>query len=142
MADHARKTIRTAVKDLLVGKTDAEDRVFTSREVPWQTTEFPGIAVYALEESSEAALGSTEPKVLERTLQLAVLVVQSLTEGIDDELDRLALQVETAMHAAPTFGVAAVIDSVLTSTAIEIAEEGRRAVGVMRLTYAVRYQSE
>lgn len=140
MGTHQRQAIREAVVAQLRGKTGAEDRVFTTRAVPWKKTELPGIAVYTLEEAVGSA--RTLPRELVRTLTLAVLGVVS--DGVDagntdDQLDALALEIESAMHADPTFGGSPAEDSMLTSTAIEVTEDQGRPLGVVRLTYEVRY---
>lgn len=148
MALHQRQTIREAVVAQLVNKTDAAERVFATRQVPWQRTELPGISVYALEEEVDAGasllppFGSGEARILSRNLQLAVVAIVSLTEKVDDALDAIALEIETAIDAAPSFGVAAVKDSVLAATEIEIVEEATRPVGVVRLTYNVEYHTQ
>ena len=142
-ATHKRQDVRYAVAGLLEFHTRAGERVFRSREIPWRKVELPALAVYTLEETSDAGLGGGDPRVLERDLQLGVLLVVSLTEAVDDELDAFALEVEQLMHADPTFGLTGVVaDSVLTSTVIEIAEEAGRPIGAMRLTYAVRYLTD
>lgn len=136
---HQRQVIRQAVKDRLVAaNTAAQDRVFTTREVPWKRIELPGIAVYAVEETVEDH--RTLPRELARTLTLAIVGVTSLTEDVDNALDDLAEQIETAIHADPSFGLEADgVDAFLASTQIEVVEEQGRPMGAVRLTYAVRY---
>lgn len=131
---HQRQVIRQAVVAQLVDKTDADDRVFPTREVPWKRTELPGISVYTLEETV-----STEivPEAA-RTLQLAVVGVVALTEAVDDALDDLALQVERAICADRSLGGTALVTR-LTGTRIEVAEEGGRALGVVRCLFDVMY---
>jgi len=131
-----RQEIRHAVVKLLENKTSAQERVFATREAPWRNVELPGIAVYSLEEQAPRA--AYEPIVSDRNLTIAVLLVVKLSDGVDDALDAMALQVESVMRADPTFGGAAMA-SRYTGCQIEVAAEQERPVGVMRMTYEARY---
>lgn len=131
-----RRAIREAVVALLKNKTGAQDRVFETREVAWRRTELPGIAVYTLEE--QASSPGYEPKLSDRNLTLAVLLVVKLSEDVDDSLDALSVEVETLLRADPTFGGKAMA-SRYTGCQIEIAAEQERPLGVMRMTFEVRY---
>ena len=139
MSTHARQTIREAVAAALAHKTDAQDRVFPSRKDPWRKAELPGISVDALEESVIREQ-STLSGALARVLTVSVTAVVSLEERDGNELDSVALQVETAMHADPTFG-GAVLSSILTSTNLDLSDAEGRPVGAVRLTYDVRYHT-
>lgn len=139
---HPRQAIRERVRDLLKFKTSAEDRVFTSREVPWRKIDLPGIAIYSLEETSEPAFSNTEPRIFERIVSLAVVGVVMVSEDVDDRIDALALEIESVVNADPALGLSTVVDSYLAATAVEIAEEQGRPVGAVRLTYTVKYQSD
>jgi hypothetical protein len=138
MAVHPRETIRKAVVALLVAaRTDAGDSVFPTREVPWRNVELPGIAVYTIEESSQSIHVDSE---LARHVVLAIHAVARLTEGVDDALDAISLQIERAMAADPTIGGAAVL-SHLAGTEITVDESTARPVGAIRLAYEVRYHT-
>jgi hypothetical protein len=126
---HARQAIREAVVAALVDKTAALDRVFKTREVPWRKIELPGISVYALEEEKPDA---------KRMVKLGVVAVVSLSEKVDDALDDLALEIETAMATDITFGGKA-LASKYTGMAVEITEDQGLPVGAMRLTYEAWY---
>jgi hypothetical protein len=133
---HPRHQIREAVVAQLLGATAAEERVFPTRFVPWKKLALPGIAVYALEETVEAV--RTLPRELVRSLRIEVLAVVSGTEQVDDAVDALALEIETALHADPSFGGTAE-DSLLSSTQIGTDEDQGRPLGAARLVYDVRY---
>ncbi len=135
---HPRQVIRRAVVDLLVAaRTGAEDRVFPTREAPWRSIELPGIAVYSIEENSQRQTRDSE---LERHLILAIHAVDRLSEGIDDSLDALSLQIEKAMAADQTLGGLAV-SSYLAGSEISVDESTSRPVGAIRLAYEVRYHT-
>ena len=137
MANHPRQTIREAVVAILIAaETDAGPAVYPTREAPWRNIELPGIAVYSLEEASQRMTGGD----LDRTVLLAVHAVVRLSEGVDDALDQLALQVEKAMAVDPTLGGLALV-SHLGGTEISVDETTQRPVGAIRLAYEVRYHT-
>lgn len=146
MASHPRQQIRKAVCAALMQKTDAQDRVYSTREIPWRTTDLPGIAVYTLSETSAVDLASdAHPLVLRRKLSLSILCLVTLTSAkgeynVDDEMDKLSAQVEASMEKDPSFGLPdeMAVDSVLTQTEMEVQEEGR-SLGAVRLTYEFTY---
>jgi hypothetical protein len=142
MADpiHQRKAIRDAVVTALVAAaTSAGSRVFPTRVVPWRKTELPAVSVYALDEKSDDQ--QTAPRWLKRTMTLSVEAVVRQGANVDDALDALALELEAAMHADPTFGDVCG-DSTLTGTELEVLEQGDQLFGLLRLTYSVTYDTD
>lgn len=138
MSVHPRRSIREAVVQILKdAQTLAGSNVYPSREVPWRTIELPGIAVYALEESSAPlSVGGN----LDRRVVVAVHAVARLSEGVDDEVDQLALEVERALAADPSL-LGTALFSFLTATEIAVDESTSRPVGSVRLAYEVRYHT-
>jgi hypothetical protein len=135
-ATHERQQIREAIAAALVGKTAAGARVFETRILPLRMPELPAVAVYSLSESSDDQ--QTAPRELKRRIDFAVEAAVKQGTNIDDALDAIALQVETAMDADPTFGGLA-SDSMLVGTQLDVVEEGDRMMGVAVLRYAVTY---
>jgi hypothetical protein len=95
---HARETIRNAAVALLTGLSTTGARVYKDRlqSRPLETSELPCILVTT---GGETVEGSTvhAPAVIQRELELQVIgVVRALT-GLDDTLDDIALEVETAL---------------------------------------------
>lgn len=136
---HQRQLIRHAVQAQLAGQTAALTRVLRMKRTPWKANQLPGISVYTLEESVDQA--RTLPRELDRTLQLKVEGALVLTDDIDDALDALALEIENAIHADPTFGETAE-DSYLAATDIVIDAAAEQPVGSVILTYNVRYYTQ
>ena len=137
---HQRTTIRQAVAALLSGETAAETRVYTTRVRPYRKGDLPAISVYTLEETVSADGSATAPRELERDLQLVIEAWVSPSETVDDDLDDLALEIETAMHADPYLG-GAVGDSMLAATTLGVLEDGDGIMGVATLTYDVIYRT-
>lgn len=138
---HRRQQIREAVAAALVAAgTVAGDRVYTTRMWPYRRAQLPALAVYSLEEPVDPESRATSPRRLTRNLQLAVEGAVEATEGVDDDLDDLALEVERAMHADDTLGGLAG-DVLLSSTELAVLEEGAKPVGLVRLVYEVTYNT-
>ena len=135
-----RKAIRHAVRDLLDGATDAEERVFASRILPARRQELPLIAVYTLDESVDSESLNTAPRELTRNLSLVIEAWVSPGDAPDDRMDDFAQQIEDVMHADPYIG-GAVGESILESVETELLEEGDRMMGLVVLTYAVVYRT-
>ncbi len=135
---HPRRDIRAAVADLLTNATAAGARVFRTRTTPYRRLESPAISVYTRSESVDPASKSTAPRELTRTLMLAVEVAVKMGGAVDDTLDDIAIAIERAIDADPTFG-GVCSDSILSSTDIGVDEAGDKPIGMMVLTYAVTY---
>lgn len=123
----------------LTNRTAAGTRVFPSRLAPLRMSQLPALSVYVDDESVDTqASASTAPRELARSAQVAIECAVSATANVDDALDDLAYEVETAMHADPGLdGTAG--DAILLSTALGLTNEGDRPLGVVRLVYQVTY---
>ncbi|MBU1594262.1 MAG: hypothetical protein KKA55_01850 [Proteobacteria bacterium] len=138
VAKHPRQLIREAVVELLTGATDAGARVWASRMRHVSSRDLPAIGVYTTEESSP--LADVSPRKYERTVTVAVDCMVEADESVDDALDALAMQVETALMADPTLGGAA-LDSALMRTSIGLVGEGRTQAGCATLEFEADYET-
>lgn len=123
---HARQTIREAAATLLTGLTSTGSRVFQSRIVP-QTT-LPCLLV--MTDAEEIAPGAFE-KQLDRRLTLTVVGVAKAGATIDDNLDTIAAEVETALGSDYRYE--------LTGIDVDFDETLEKPAGRIALTYAYRY---
>jgi hypothetical protein len=137
---HPRQAIREAIKAALLNHTAAGARVFETRMLPAKRLELPAITVYTLEEPVDPASGSTAPRELTRNAQIAIEAAVKQGENVDDAMDDIALEIERAMHADETFGDVCA-NSILASTAMDVAEVGDQPIGVVILTYSVTYRT-
>ena len=136
-AIHQRKVIRDAVAAALVAaNTTVGTRVFKTQTVPWRQQKLPAVGIGILSETSEDQ--GSAPRQLTRTADLTIVGVLDASGQVDDALDALALEIERAMHADPTFGDVC-NDSRLTGTELAIDEDGSKSIGFLRLTYQVTY---
>jgi hypothetical protein len=138
---HQRTVIRAAFVEALKDKTRAEERVVSTRVWPWKEKDLPAIAVYTLTESVDPASRATAPRELERNVDVAIEAVVQLSDGVDDELDAFAVEIERAVDAilSETAPDQVLSDVLLQSTELAIATEGEQSVGLVRLVYDVRY---
>lgn len=121
-------------------RTVAADRVFTSRTLRLFRKDLPAILIYA---RSEDAVGDTvsdgSTAFTVRNLRLAVEGIVEAEEGIDDRLDELAEQIETAIDGFDIPGLeTARID--YAGTEIQVDTDAETPFGGVRLTYTVRYR--
>lgn len=138
---HPRQLIRQAVRNLLLNQTAAGTNVVTTRVLPYRKEDLPAISVYTLEEEVDPDSVNTGPRELERQLVLEIAGWVKYGAGMDDAQDDLALEIETAMHADPTFGGTAA-ESVLAGTVMSIkGESSDSLLGLVTLTYQVTYRT-
>lgn len=136
---HARQLIRKAVQAALIAEnTAAGTRVFSTRMVPWETTDLPAVAIYTLNEPIDAESRNNSPRKLWRNLELKIEAQVIADANVEDVIDDLAVQLERAMNRDYTFGQTA-SDSILTNTEVNVEVIGERPVGVLELTYDVVY---
>ena len=137
MADHVRKQIRDYIAALLEDLTTTETRVFTNRVRAMKKKDLPGLIIYTVEEDSDpGAVGGH----LNRTLDLAVEAYVKTSETIDDDLDTIAAEVETAIASDPTLGGLAQ-DVLYASSELFLDGEGDKKTGVIRMIFQVGYRT-
>ena len=123
---HARTQIREACAARLLGLATTGDRVKQSRM-------HPAIALPCLlvttndEEVSPGTVGG----LYQRTVLLVVRGYAKGSETLDDTLDQIALEVETALSAEPR--------AELDKVEIDYDESLEKPVGSISLTYRVTY---
>lgn len=145
---HARQQIRDAAVTLLTGLATTGANVFPSRTLAVPADKRPALLVYTTEEESEPLTMGADP-ALER---LAVLMVVGLADAaadpstgsgqnIEDLLDDIAGEVETAFGADPQLG-GLVKDLFLSETSKGLTGEGEQEQGMIRMTFDVEYHTK
>lgn len=140
---HYRQTIRNAVVDILDGLETTEDRVFATRTAPLASDKLPALCIYTVSETSEPHRIGSSRAVL-RKLSLVVEGVAEVNETLDDTLDDIAAEVETAIGADTTLGLSSgVYDCTLDSTQIAIrgGAESKKETGSVVMTFTVNYRT-
>lgn len=139
---HERTAIRDAVvAQLIAGSTSAGARVYGSRLKPLVEAELPAVLVYTDSESVDPASANSSPRWLRRTVELTVEGVVRVAEGLQTELDDLALEIETAMDSDLEFGQTA-FSSTLAGTEVGMKMDGNQPMGMVRLVYNVVYETD
>lgn len=124
---HARQTIREAAATLLTNLTTTGSRVFQSRMAPQET--LPALLVTT---NDEEIVPGTIGNIIERRLDLHVTGYAKQSSTVDDTLDTIAAEVETAMS---TF----TYRNELKSIAVDFDEHLEKPVGMIRLSFLVTY---
>lgn len=138
MAYHVRRQIREAIATAVTGLAATGARVYQSRVYPVESGSLPCLLVYSNNEASEPA--TIHPtRLIERTLTVELVAVAKATSDLDDTLDEICKQIETAL-AMPVAGLATLAKEIhLQETAYELAGTAEKPTGTARLTYAVAY---
>lgn len=135
---HARSTIRDAFVTALAGLTTTGARVYKSRLYPLDNDNLPGLTVFVTSEE----VGEDEGKIARiqhRSCEVVVKGYDKLIAGLDDQLDTIAAEVESAVFNATVPGSIA-LDLVNTESDIETGTE--KPVGEITLTFRVQYLTE
>lgn len=148
MADHLRKQIRDAVKDGLTGLATTGARVFVGRTRALPADHAPTLLIYTREETSRPDANGLPPPI-ERTLQLFIEGRVSTPDPPDDDLDRIAAEIEAGMSALvqwtpPLKFLGGLVRRVRYNgsiTVVEGGEDGARHLGGIRLEYTVTYRT-
>ncbi len=136
MADHLHKQIRTAVVTRLTGLTTSGSRVYANRLQPLPDALSPTLLITLDEERAEG-LTMHAPQMQERTLSVVVSAVAKASASLDDTLDLMSKEVETALAAGITVG-SSTLDVFYTGMTFED-EQGDKPVGVKRMTFSITY---
>lgn len=125
---HARQQIREAIATRVTGLTTCGTRVFQSRMVPQETLPCLLVATND-EEINPGTIGS----VYERFLTVSIRGLAKVTSTLDDTLDTIAAEVETAM--------AAEYWAELTAINVDFDETLDKPAGRIELLYRVTYRT-
>lgn len=136
---HVRTQIRTAVKNRLLGLYTTGQNVHMMRV--YSVEDIPALLIYVNSEISELDNKKGRPVDLRRTMDLTIEGLAGTAEQtLNDTLDRISSEVETAMMSDLTFGGLAQ-RSRLTGTEFGFTPEGEKQHGMVRLTYRVEYRT-
>ena len=135
MPTHVRRQIREAAASVLAALSTTGTRVSQSRMRPRADAALPALLIETNEESiSPHSIGAQ----LQRDLTLTVRGVAKATSDVDDTLDAIALEVETALAAAPTLGGLS-SQTALQRITVDFDDSTDKPVGVIALDYQVTY---
>lgn len=132
MADHVRKQLREAVATVLTGLTTTATRVFQSRAYPVRAAELPCLLVYIDNETAEESTidGGTD----ERRMVVRVEGLAQANADLDDTLDLIAKEVETALGTAVSIASTTTLVG-YTGAEIEIRDDLEKPTGSIVLSF-------
>lgn len=140
MADHIRKQVRDAVVMALTGLPTTGANVFTARVSALEAGELPGWLVRLRDEAgSWDAVGA-----IARGGQLVIEGRAQGGDGLEDTLDRMAAEAETALYDGSSALAALLMNIGPPTTAIDLPEDEdghARRLGVIRILVPVTYRS-
>ena len=124
---HVRTQIRESIAALVTGLASTGPRVFQSRMRPQGEANLPCLLVTTNDEEVDATVDG----VLNRNLTLAIRGIAMVGTGLDDTLDQIALEVETAM--------ASQWRATFERLEIDFDDELEKPVGSVTLNYRIQY---
>lgn len=136
---HARAQIRAAVAALLGELQATGRRVYPSRVWSVNDEELPSLSVFTTEEAVTKTTLS-RPVRYHRDLTTVIEGHALADEQVDDVLDQIASEVETAMAAALVVD-GRELSTQLTSTTFELSGDGETQIGLVRLQYTIGYST-
>ena len=136
---HIRQQIRERFATDCTSLTTTGARVFQSRVYPVQVAELPGLLVYTTSETSEVyEAGTTGTRSIKRNLTVVVEAFAQHLTALDDTLDTITKEVETAI--ANSSGLDALCeDWFLESTEISLLGDAEKPTGKASLSFNVTY---
>lgn len=138
---HPRLVIRKAiVQRLIEAKTLAKNKVFDSRVKPLFDQDMPAILIYTRDEKILSNQYDGDGSVdLVRELNLSIEAVSN-SKNLDEELDTIAEQIETALDNYEIPDRKADLIT-LKTTETDMAIEGSKVYGAIRLTFGIKYRT-
>lgn len=130
---HVRQQLREQVAAALAGLSLTGARVFQSRFYPLERTDLPGILVFVDDESIDYMSISSNAH-LKRDVLVRIQAVAKANSDLDDTLDTISANIETAIHGASLIIKA----KGFVGTQIDIDSSGEQPVGKATLTYRMQ----
>jgi hypothetical protein len=133
---HVREQIRDEIATLITGLTTTGARVYMTRVMPMDDSALPGLTISTGPEEISTEAGQRISRVQERMLDVIISGFDKLSAGVDDQLDDIAAEVETAIFGA-TLTKCSYIDLANIETSVEAGAE--LPVGRITMTFRAHY---
>lgn len=144
MALHPRHVVRHAMIAALAGSTRAGASVESARVRPFAERNLPSISVDTPSETIDRDSIDGGPRILTRTIEVTVDCFVRISDGLADELDAFALEVEQAIDVELAKGHemlgGGIEDLIYTGSETTRTNDGTVEIGVIRITYEVTYR--
>ena len=129
---HVRQQVRERAGTILTGLSLTGSNVFESRLYPLIDADLPCILITT---DGEEIIESTISGVVQRSILLNIAIKDKLTTDLDDRIDAISVEVETAI-ANDTSAI--LRHSALVDVEIELDPEGDQPIGTAKLLYRVQ----
>ena len=136
---HVRKQIREAVKTKVTGLTTTGSNVFETRIYNLKPSNLPALLVSTPDETSFVGTFPT-PRPLERIVEINLDAFAKGTANLEDTLDLISEEVETALMTDITLG-GLTKDLFLKSTKSDLSGEGKQPIGIVKMVFECRYMT-
>jgi hypothetical protein len=136
MANHLHKQIRDAIVTALTGLTTTGARVYANRLMPLPDVLSPTLLITLDEETATTVTLHTSP-IYERELRLSVAAIVKATSALDDTLDQISKEVETALAGGITLSGRR-LDFTYSGMSFDD-EQSDKPVGIKRMNFTVPY---
>ena len=133
---HVRQQIREAAATLLTGLTTTGARVYQSRIYTLRDPDLPCLLI-STDDEQVVSTGIAINAIQDRSLKLTVRCVSKLVSNLDDLLDTMLAEVETALGNQELGGKCENI--ILESITVEMNDELEKPVGIATATFNVSY---
>ena len=138
MTDHVRKQIRDAAITVLTGLTTTGSRVYASRVYPLTKAKLPGLLVYTpLEDSARV----DSPRDSMRDMQLHVHGIVAITTNLEDEMDKIAFEVEEALDGLGHADLAKIYHGIRGTISTLSDEEAAKPHGAIAMEFLYTYRT-
>jgi len=139
MAKHVRQQIRKAAIAALQGLATTDSRVFESRVYPLTKAKLPGLCIYTPTEGSAREDSPTESM---RDVTLMVHGLVAISDRLEDELDDIAFEVETALDELDLVGdLAKIYHGIQETTTTMSGEDADQPHGAIDLEFLYTYRT-
>jgi hypothetical protein len=133
---HTHQQIRDALATALTGLTTSGARVYKNRLYPMDSAELPGLRIYLDSDEIQAETIHT-PVLYAHTLTVTVEACARASTALDDTLDTMSAEIETALSAPLTVS-GKKLDLIFAASQYDD-EPASPPVGVKRLTFTLAY---
>jgi Zn-dependent M28 family amino/carboxypeptidase len=141
---HVRQQIRAAVAAAVTGLATTGTRVFASRVYPVAEGELPCLLITTGDEQAETA-NLAWRSAQRRELGIEVVALAQAASGVENTLDTIAEEVETALYAtqsASTLAGLLLHPLRLDGIEVDLDGDGQRPTGALTLRLTATYETD
>jgi len=131
---HVRQQIREEIKSVLIGLSTTGNNVFTSRVYNYDT--LPSLSIYTLSEERDEETFDKQLRILNVVIEARV----KATTALDDTLDQIGVEVESALFANNNNLNGKCKSMDYDGVEIELSDDGEQPVGLMRMKFMALYR--